>query len=532
MLHFVKQIPLLRLFIPYILGLLLPLDWDRLLISLVLIGFWGIWLHRRLEKLLPASWSIRWIPGLCFVCFFYTLGCWNAQVQQAKAVAPSSDASFFCEVKLLDSPEEKKKSIAAPVQILATDSFHTSWVGKELLVYFAKEWGRQNLKIGDKLYLQLRPKLPDPPTTKADFDAASWLRNKGICATAYVSVASGCLSARASAHQLPVVAQRVRQTLRERFEHGGMHGQELALVSALTLGTKFDLDASTKDAFSSTGISHILSVSGLHVAVIYGVLIFVLSLFDPFNRYQTPRSIVVIAFLIFYAFVTGLSPSVIRSVFMFSMLAFGTCLRRKSLTINTVVFTAFVLLLVDPGYIRDVGFQLSYLAVLFLVIAYPKTLELWTPNSNVGKRLWELLCLSLTAQLGTAPLTMHLFHVFPNYFLLNNLIAVPFSSLLIYLSGLFLTLEWIPAVGSFVGALLNWCLHGFLVCTKLASQWPFALTRNIHVDAYGVGFLYLVVLAFYVFFLLKKRQWFLPFLGSVFICQLYFLLRCFGWPEN
>jgi competence protein ComEC len=527
-LHFVKQIPLLRLLIPYVFGLLLPLDWGRLLISIVLIGFWGIWLHHRLEQLLSASWNLRWMPGLCFVCLFYTLGSWNAQVVQTKAIAPASDAHFLCEVELLETPEEKQKSIAAPVQIVATDSFDRNWVGKKMQLYFAKEWIQQKLKIGDKLYLQLSPKLPNPPATKADFDAASWLRNKGICATSYVSPFSGSLSARASASRLSVVAQRVRQTLRERFERGGMHGQELALVSALTLGTKFDLDASTKNSFSSTGISHILSVSGLHVAVIYGVMLFLLSIFDPYDRFKTPRLIFVIVFLFFYAFITGLSPSVLRSVFMFSMLAFGQCMRRKSLTINTVVFTAFVLLLVDPGYIRDVGFQLSYLAVFFLVVVYPKVLELWTPKSTSLKRLWELICLSMTAQLGTAPLTMHLFHVFPNYFLLNNLIAVPFSSLLIYLSGFFLSVGWIPVVSDFVGALLNTCLHVFLLCTKLASEWPFALTRNIHLDGFGVGFLYLVILTMYVFFLLKKRRWVFPLLASVFLCELYFLMTNFG----
>ena len=200
---------------------------------------------------------------------------------------------------------------------------------------------------------------------------------------------------------------------------------------------------------------------------------------------------------------------------------------RKSQTLNTVLFSAFVLLIWNPGFFFDLGFQLSYLAVFFIVVVHPRLVALWTPSNKPTRYIWEMLCLSMVAQVGTSPLTVHAFHTFPNYFLFNNLLAVPYSSLLIYLALAFLMLSGIPWVGPFIAKLLDGCLHGFLVMVETTGNLPHAMTINLYPNTLQVVGFYLIVLTFFIAVLLKRRAWFIPFLTSILCFQMIAFSRMF-----
>jgi len=529
MLRFFRQVTVARILLSYLVGLLIPLRTELFPVSLLLWAVFGLGMHRYVSTRLPSGWSIRWIPGLCFLLLWMAMGNWNMSRILRNAEFPEPESRFVAEVRLLDHPTKNKKSQSVPIRIEAVDSGYEKWQGKSLLVYLASGWEVVSPEINDRLLLQLSPSPALSPAYPGAFDQVSWLRKKGICGTAYAGEGQGRILHKGFAYHPRVVAKKISDYLIDRFRLAGLKDQKLALVSALVLGERSGLDAETTNAFSSTGISHILSVSGLHVAVLYGVLSFLLGVLDPKSRLNVFRQLILIGFLIFYAFITGLSPSVCRSVFMFSMLAFGKCLNRKSLSINTVLFSAWVLLLINPGFIFDLGFQLSYLAVVSLIVLYPLVLDLWKPKILPVQRIWEMACLSLVAQLGTAPLTIHVFHAFPSYFLLNNLIAVPFSSLLLYFAGSYLALGWIPGFGGWLANTLGYLLDFFLQLTQKAADLPYALLDRLHIGVVEVFFLYALLVCISVCFLGKRRHLFIPSLVVGLMCQVVFLLNSFGF---
>ncbi len=527
LLDVLRKLPVSRLFIPYLAGLLLLADDLRFILSLLMLGLWGLILYRMLEKRLPSAWPVRWIPGACIFCLWMAIGGINMRGLNLNATFPNETKPFYSNVQLVSLPIEKPKSRQCEVEVELPEVGFENWKGKHLQLYFKKDASSAELAIGDRLQVKLQPQLPEPPASNYAFDFGSWLRHKGICGTSFVK--NWTLISKASVWNLKAQAERMRKVLLKLFASKGIDGPEFALVSALVLGETNQLTADTKADFSVSGISHILSVSGLHVAVVYAVLAFLLSFLDRFERWRVPKQLIIVFLLFFYAFVTGLSPSVIRSAFMFSLLALGKCLHRKSQTLNTVLFSAFVLLLWNPGFFFDLGFQLSYLAVFFIVVVHPRLVAVWTPTNKPTRYLWEMLCLSLVAQIGTSPLTVHAFHTFPNYFLINNLVAVPYSSLLIYLALAFLMLSGIPWVGLFFAKLLDGCLHGFLMMVETTGNLPNALTTNLYPDTFQVLSFYLIILTFFIGFLLKRRAWFIPFLTSVLGFQLLTLSRSFWW---
>jgi len=527
LLDVLRKLSVSRLFIPYLTGLLLLPGDLRFILSLLMLGLWGLFLYRLLEKRLPSAWSVRWIPGACIFCLWMALGGINMHWLNQNASFPAETKPFFANIRIVSLPVEKPKSRQCEVSVELPEEGFENWKGKHLQLYFKKEANTAELDIGDRLQVKLQPQMPEPPATSYDFDFASWLRHKGICGTSFVK--NWALISNASPWNVQAQAERMRRILLQLFRSEGIDGPEFALVSALVLGETNQLTADTKTDFSVSGISHILSVSGLHVAVVYAVLAFLLSFLDRFERWRVPKQLLIVLILFFYAFVTGLSPSVLRSAFMFSLLALGKCMHRKSLTLNTVLFSAFVLLLWNPGFFYDLGFQLSYLAVFFIVVVHPRLVALWMPSNKPTRYLWEMLCLSLVAQLGTSPLTVHAFHTFPNYFLVNNLVAVPYSSLLIYLALAFLMLSGIPWVGPFLAKLLDGCLHGFLVMVETTGNLPHALTIDLYPDIGQVFGFYLIILTFFIAFLLKRRAWVIPFLATVLGFQILTFGRSFWW---
>lgn len=512
-----RKLPVSRLLVPYLTGVLLLTGHERLVLSMLLLGGWGLLFYRMLENRLPSAWPIRWLPGASMFCLWLSIGGINGSLLDLKAVFPGSgETPFVAKVRLVSLPVEKPKSKQCEVVVVQTENGFDRWKGKHLLLYL-KNQIMVEPGIGDNLQIVLKPSYPDAPGNAFEFDFGKWLRRKGICGTSYVKDWS--VVAKASVWNVKAQAEKLRCLLLQQFGRYGLDGPEFALVSALVFGETNQLTNETKTDFSVSGVSHILSVSGLHVAVVYAILAMLLSFFDKFEKGRVPKQLILVALLFFYAFLTGLSPSVLRSAFMFSLLALGKCLHRKSQTLNTVLFSAFVLLLWNPGYMFDLGFQLSYLAVFFIVVVHPRMVALWNPTNKSATYLWEMLCLSLVAQLGTSPLTVLAFHTFPNYFLFNNLVAVPYSSLIIYLALAFLMLSWIPWVGPLLAKLLDGCLHGFLALVETTSDLPHALTENLYPSVLEVLVFYLIILTFFVSILLKRRNWFIPFLASILCLQ-------------
>ncbi|MCE2778665.1 MAG: ComEC/Rec2 family competence protein [Algoriphagus sp.] len=242
-----------------------------------------------------------------------------------------------------------------------------------------------------------------------------------------------------------------------------------------------------KQAYSATGTQHILAVSGLHVGIIYSILLLPLTYFKQEGHALRKSYLILVMGLIWiYALMTGFSPSVVRAVVMFSLVTLGQMRKRKPSIWNILSFSALLLLVLDPGVRTDLGFQLSYLAVAGIVGLQPLILQVWSPPNRVLDYFWQMAAVTLAAQLITSPLTIHYFHTFPTYFLLANLLIVPLSYLILCVGVPFLLLAWIPFFGRVLGAIVDFLLLLQNEVTYLIQDLPAALWQGIHLSFAGM----------------------------------------------
>ncbi len=264
-----------------------------------------------------------------------------------------------------------------------------------------------------------------------------------------------------------------QQKLVTRYQSMGLTGDALGTVSALTLGYKGDLDRGVIQSFQRSGAAHVLAVSGLHTGIVYGLIVFLLTLggrYKPLYDQTLLRccqSVFVLVLLWSYAYLTGLTPSVVRSALMLSLVELARLCHRPPFTLNVVFLSMVLILAIRPTDLFNVSFQLSYSAVIsivaFSIINHKSPItnhqspitnhqSLW---GRLGRGLFNLVWVSLAAQLGTIPFTLYYFHQLSNYFLLTNLIVLPLASILVPLGLATLLLGNVP----YLGSVLVWCLQ-------------------------------------------------------------------------
>lgn len=290
---------------------------------------------------------------------------------------------------------------------------------------------------------------------------------------------------------------RFRERIVGKWLRGTLPDQGPAVVAAMTLGDKSQLSAATKQAYSVSGASHILALSGLHLGIICAFL----SLVFVRGRRRWAGQLVVIMSLWTYVVIVGMMPSIVRSATMFTFYAAASMLRRPQLSLNAWAFAAFVILMVSPLSLWDVGFQLSFMAVAGIMVLYRpvygiagagRLLQYWLP-----KWVWGLCVVSFSAQLAVAPLLAFYFGRFSCYFLLANLVAVPLAALVLYASliaVLFTPLSWLQ----------SWILKGINVVAGLmndALSWfsrlPGASIEGIRINEFQVAMLYIMLACMY-----------------------------------
>jgi competence protein ComEC len=265
--------------------------------------------------------------------------------------------------------------------------------------------------------------------------------------------------------------------------------KQAGLAEALLIGYKDELDGDLLKSYTDTGVVHIIAVSGLHLGLIYGVL---LVLCKPLRRQKAKwlSPVVIITGLWLFAFLAGGTASVLRSAIMFSCLAIGEQLRGKVSVYNSLAASAFLLLCYDPAWWRDAGFLLSYTAVLSILLFTGPIQDLLIVQNRLLYMIWKAVAVTIAAQLLTTPIILYYFHQFPNLFLLTNLVAVPLSSLILLGELALCALSWIPALGKIIG----WALFGLIRVLNGFVGWvqqiPFNSTTGLQLSGLQLLLLY------------------------------------------
>ncbi len=497
-----EKVPLIRLLSPTVIGIALASLFPSELALWISIGTAVALSLALLLRLQPIASGT--ILMLAFVSIGYGLTCTRVErlfEAHFENCLSASDATFL-KVGVDELPQEKERTMKfiARVDAAINQGEWTPTQGK-VLVYLQKDSAARALHIGDELMIHARCVEMEGPKNPGGFDYRAYMRMKQVHHQIYAR-SSDWKRIRMGGGWFRQIRGWQQQAV-HRLSMLGMGEKEHAVLSALLLGSKQDLDRSQVDAFAKAGAMHVLAVSGLHVGIVYLLLSFALKPLLRLNGGAAWVAVISVLVLWGYAALTGLSASVSRSATMFTFLACREQLNRKGHVLNTLVASAFFLLCVDPFLLVDVGFQLSYLAVTGIVLLQPKINGWWRPKRAILQWTWSLMSVSIAAQLATAPIALYYFHQFPNYFLLTNLLVIPAASVILPAGIALLAVSWFKPLAEPITWGLNLLLRLLNDATEWIASLPFASTEGFDLSVPEVVMLYLFLFLSVSFLLIK-----------------------------
>lgn len=369
---------------------------------------------------------------------------------------PYIDSTLIFQVAIQDYPTPRQKTIRYTAEVLAVVDSMAHTAPSKVYLYIQPDSTRPMPTMGDTLLVRTRIQRGE---RLGSFDYGTYLRQQGIAGTGIVWHNQWQYIGHSTPQRFS--PKQWQHSLQERYQRCGLEGKELATIAALTLGYKEDLDRKTTQSFQRAGAAHILAVSGLHTGIIYSILLSIFTLGGTFRPLYTQRvwrcgqSILIIAAMWGYAAITGMTPSVVRSVVMLTIVEIGRMLYRQSLSLNTVAAAAFLILIVRPLDLFSVSFQLSFSAVAALLVFVPGFVRVhptrWIRPMRLrtgARYVVDIVAVSLAAQLGTLPLALYYFGQCSNYFLLTNLLVIPLAWLIVVSAFAVLTIGGIPYAGT------------------------------------------------------------------------------------
>ncbi len=512
--QFFRNAPFIRILPSFSLGIVLSFFSElrpTFFWFLLIIAFLATIIFSSIGK---VSYSWRLIPGLILQIILFSLGflltTLNDQRNDSKHFS-----KFDCEIyrAVIESqPVYKSGRLRAEAEVKSV-YFQNEWktsCGK-LYLYFSDS---TDLFCSDEIIFTEPPEGISPKLNPGSFDFQYHSSLKRIY---YQTKLNGKDWQFVNHHTgLKYYSIKLRNEFLDIFRRAGLKGQEYAVMSALVLGYDDEIDKSVMSAFSASGTLHVLSVSGMHVGIIFGALSILMRFADRTRALRIFRSITLLICLWFYALLTGLSPSVIRSAMMFSFILMGSTMKRSSNIYNSLALSALaIFILFDTVLILHPGFQLSYIAVAGIAYFYPKFYKLFYFQNWIVDKIYSLIAVSIAAQLATFPLVIYYFHSFPNYFILANLIIIPVSTIgifggiaLLFLSNFEFLLVKAGSICSFIIQLLN-------NSASIIENLPYSTLSGLMFGLPGV-FLLLI------FFILMTE-----FFGTRNIKLLYSSLVCF-----
>jgi competence protein ComEC len=507
-----QTVPFVRILLPFIAGILIAVYAETGLLTVMLFSAAAVFVHVFLTwSSLGRSYNYRWFHGLVINLIFLTAGI--AFVQLKSELSAEDHFSKFREydfavVTITEPPVQKAKSfkLLGRVSSLIGDSGEIA-VSGNILLYLEKDSLSSALSYGDNIIVPSAFREVQEPPNPDEFNFKRYLHFKNIHYQQYVTSDKWSKVSEKNGWWLISFSYELRDILLSVFRENIPQKTEMGIAEALLFGYKDDLDPAIVQAYASTGTLHVLAVSGLHVAIVFYLATWSLIFLDRWRKGRIAKALLIIGLLAIYALVTGLSPSVLRAVTMFSFIIIGKQLNRNSSIYNTLAASAFILLCIDPLYIADVGFQLSYIAVLGIVFVHPRIYELWIPRGYITDKVWQISSVSLAAQLATFPLGLFYFHQFPNYFLVSNLIIIPLTTLIVYAGILLLLLSPVPFLATLLGKLIGfsiWCTDQVVL---FLEKMPFATISGLSISPAETILIYALLLCIIAFLLQKNIRW-------------------------
>lgn len=432
--------------------------------------------------------------------------------------------AFVCDI-----PRVKGKTIQATVNVEKVKDVATgSWkpVNKQVLLYWMPDSMQPPLQCGDRMCFRAHVGIPMSDADFTGFDYGQYLQRQGISGTAIVYSGYWRKLLRPSTPTFKMQALMLREQIIKKFRTWNLEDDVLAIISALTVGDKSKLTREIKATYNAAGVSHILALSGLHI----GILSMILSwLFYPLRRVCGGKwiaSFLIVGLLWGFVFLSGLSPSVIRAVTMFSAYVVASIFSEDRFSgFSALTLTAFIMLIYQPMYLFDVGFQLSFMAVLGIFLFYPLIDSLFVVRNKIVAYLWNIISLSLAAQLATLPLILYYFGTFPVYFLLSNLVVAPIAVFILSATLLALALGVFPVVANFVVQGLDFAVRTLNEVMEQIQHWLGAQITSAYLSVWQAWLLAVAIVTLWRYVVCRNARRLIVFLLTVNVLIVSFLWK-------
>ena len=411
---------------------------------------------------------------------------------------------------------------------ISLSHFNDSITSGKLLLYVPKS-NIKTLHSGDEIWLNSTiypiPKAFNP----YQFDYSKYLEKQNVFHQIYTQENQIKIIQRHKT--LDFYIENLRNNLTKSFDIHHFEPKTKAIIDALILGQRLELDKETIADYSNAGVIHILAISGLHISIIYFFIVFLLK---PLKRIRFGAEIqllIVLAILWLFALLTGLPASVTRAVTLFSFISIGNYFNQPKAIYNALAISAFLILLMKPNAIFDIGFQLSYAAVLSIVLFQPFYKKFYFSENKIAVYFTDTVLVSLAAQIGVLPLSLYYFNQLPLLFLLANLVIIPLSSLVLIAGIVILPLNYIlPSFAIFLGKILEFSIQFMNNYIHWIAQFKSGIITDISFSGWLTFSLYLVIIAFIYWLYHTKAENVKYILAAILLFQLSYI--SVKWGEN
>ncbi len=503
-----ERVPFLRLLLPLVAGVLLYSSFQAVGIIgvsvIALIGFvvfavaaFTKSVKQWMQYVRFAAVNVALIASAWLLCYFN-------DIRNDKTWYANTNAISFV-VRISDAPIEKEKTWKLKVDVLSSikdDSVRAS-TGKAF-VYVYKDEHALNIHQGNTLILPNKWQAIRSSGNPFEFDYQAYCNRNNIYHQQFLATNEIVLFAKTQSDNLPLI-QRLHNWSVEALAKYIHDEKVLGLMQAMLVGEEANMDADLRQAYSETGIIHIVAISGSHISFFFLLITFLLG-WIKHKKWQLVKYIAAIPLVWVYVMMSGAPPSAVRAALMFSILGIGFAFDKSSHSLNHLLATAFILLCAEPMWLYAIGFQLSFVAVLSLIIFYRPIYKLYVPTNIVLRTLWQVVAASIAAELLVAPLVVYYFHLFPLQFIVANVIAYLFMGIALIGGVLLVALSAITPVAMVLANAIEWIVTMFNNLVYWLQNVNPRTFNFLQIDGVELVLLYMVITGFGYYLLRKNKR--------------------------
>ncbi len=464
-----------------------------------------------LPRILKA-YQQSWYAGFAALLMFYFAGVllhtYQSNLFHGSHFSYTPHAKSYL-IRVDEEPIQKSHSYKMRAKVLqcADSSNQIKTTTGNVLIYISKNQLNSLPNYGDVLLLNANDVRDVPqPKNPYEFDYKRYLAFNHIHHQAYLKQAQLAYTNINQANFVYKTVYSIQRYFREVLHTYIKTSSEIGVAQALLYGFDDEINEETMSAYANTGTLHVLAVSGMHVGIIFLIISKLLWFMDKSKKLLLAKRLIIVVCLWAYSVLCGLSPSILRATVMFTFIITAQILERRSNIYNTLAASCFTLLIVDANMLANVGFQLSYMAVLGIVFIQPMMYKWYVASNWFVDQIWKITTVSVAAQIATSPIGILYFHQFPNCFLFSNLLIIPLTTVVLYCCIVLLVVSKITVLATWLGVAIK---HSILFTNKLVmlmEDTPYAYVNGIQITIFQSILLYVLFLCLIFYFMYQHKN--------------------------